>query len=74
MNRILQAKVEHSTRALLREFTYLPRGEVVREIEAVTQRLLTGARFDDYIPLLAHRFARDRLRDRPIQHAFVDAA
>lgn len=74
MKQITQLKLEHSTEALLREFSQLPGEEVVHEIETVTESLLVGARFDDYIPVLAHRFARDHLRDRPARHVFAAAA
>jgi len=31
------------------------------EVEAVTEALVQVARFDDYVPILAHRFAREHL-------------
>ena len=57
-------KLDHGTRSLLQEFVSLPDHEVVGEIEATAAVLLAAARFDDYIPLLVHRLARDRLRAR----------
>jgi hypothetical protein len=55
-------KLDSSTRLLLREFGSLPPDEIVREVEAAAARLLSSARFDEFIPVLAHRSARNRLR------------
>jgi hypothetical protein len=35
-----------------------------REVEVVSEALLTRARFPDHVPLLVHRFVRERLLDR----------
>ena len=59
-----QLKLVHSKQALEHEFTDASPAEISREIEAETRRLLSGARFEDYIPVLAHRFAREHLLDR----------
>jgi hypothetical protein len=55
-------KLDSGTRLLLREFGSLPPDEIVREVEAAAARLLSSARFDEFIPVLAHRSARNRLR------------
>ena len=68
------SKLVHSTRMLLEEFGSFPETEVVREVERVAQSLLKPARFDDYIPILAYRVARDHLRERIPDQALVDAA
>ena len=57
-----RSKLDYTKRILVREFNHLPHEEVVHEIETVTDSLLEAARFDHYIPILAHRFACDRLR------------
>ena len=71
---VTQAKLEHGARALVREFADLPREVVVYEVESVTRRLLEHARFDDYIPLLVYRFARERLCDHHAWPALPEAA
>ena len=58
------AGLDYVRRVLAREFQTLSHAEIVDETEAIAARLLATARFDDYIPLLVHRFARDRLRKR----------
>jgi hypothetical protein len=68
------SKLVQSTRMLLEEFGSFPETEVVLEIERVAQSLLKPARFDDYIPILAYRVARDHLRERIADQALVDAA
>jgi len=69
-----RSKLGQSTRMLLEEFGSFPATEVVREIEGIAQSLLKPARFDDYIPILAYRVARDHLRERIAEQALVDAA
>ena len=69
-----RSKLVNSTRMLLEEFGSFPETEVVREIERVAQSLLKPARFDDYIPILAYRVARDHLRERTAELVLVDAA
>ena len=72
-----RSKLDYTKRILVREFNHLPHEEVVHEIETVTDSLLEAARFDDYIPILAHRFARDRLRlheQRAVIQLTADAA
>lgn len=56
-----RSKLEYTSRLLSAEFAQLPREDVVRELEVVSDALFAGAHFDDYIPILAHRFARERL-------------
>jgi hypothetical protein len=59
-----QLKLAHSRHALEREFEDTAPGVVAHEVEAEARRLLAGARFDNYIPVLVHRFAREHLRGR----------
>ncbi len=56
-----KSKLDHTIRMLAAEFPHLHHEVVRREVETVTGALLASARFDDYIPILAHRSARDRL-------------
>jgi hypothetical protein len=48
---------------LVREFDTLPQNQVLAEVETLTNRLIEQARFDDYIPILVHRYAREHLRE-----------
>lgn len=59
-----RAKLDHGARLLAEEFDSLPRQVVAREVDAIAEELLLGARFDDYIPVLVQRIARDHLRER----------
>jgi len=69
-----QLRLDHNARSLMREFAHLTGEDVIGEFEQVTQALMAGARFDDYVPILAYRFARDRLRDKPAQQVMYIAA
>jgi hypothetical protein len=74
MKPVTRAKLIHPTNMLLSEFESLPKDVVVREIEQVTRLLLQPARFDDYIPILAYRVAREHLRERIADLALASAA
>jgi hypothetical protein len=67
-------KLEHNIGLLIREFEGVTPEEVIEEVEFVAGALLADAHFDDYVPLLAHRFARERLRQsrerKPSRRAF----
>jgi len=54
-------RLDDAKRLLAREFDWLPGSVVAEEVDAVACALAERARFDDYIPILAHRFARERL-------------
>jgi len=69
-----RTRLEYMTRSLAYEFDSVPRPEVVREVDAIAGRLLDGARFDDYVPVLAHRYARVRLRKRVAVDSLAGAA
>jgi hypothetical protein len=62
---VLSATARHRLASLHveleREFPAVPPDQVRALLEAVVSRLVDVARFDDYIPLLAHRQARERL-------------
>jgi hypothetical protein len=59
-----QLKLAHSKHALEAEFEDAAPAEIAHEIEDEARRLLAGARFEDYIPVLVHRFAREHLLER----------
>jgi hypothetical protein len=44
------------------EFPNVPFAAIVHDVDVGTHELLASARFDNYIPLLAHRAVRERLR------------
>jgi len=46
---------------LRREFPYVPEERIDGVFQAVATHLLERARFDDFVPLLVHRGARERL-------------
>ena len=49
-------------RTLHGEFPAVPLEFIEHDLEERVRALLRGAHFDDYIPLLAHRTVRERLR------------
>jgi hypothetical protein len=57
-------KVEHGKVRLAVEFWTTPPEEIAHQIDEATEHLLEEARFDDYVPVLAHRVVRDDLLDR----------
>jgi hypothetical protein len=67
-------KIEHAARALAAEFEAVPCAVIAAEVEATAIRLLEHARFDDYIPILAHRYVRERLRSDGLDPGFAEAA
>jgi len=69
-----RSKIEHATKTLALEFEDTPRAAIAAAVEAVARRLLEHARFDDYVPVLAHRYVREALRDRRPGAAIVEAA
>ena len=57
-------KLEHLADDLKREFPAVPLDQIDDLVDAVALDLLHAARFDDYVPLLAHRHAREQLREQ----------
>jgi hypothetical protein len=57
-----KTKLEHGKTRLAAEFDAVPRGLISTAVDATAGQLLQEARFDDYIPLLAQRYVRARLR------------
>jgi hypothetical protein len=74
MRAITRSKIEHATKTLALEFKGAPQSIIAAEVEATATRLLEHARFDDYIPVLVHRYVRERLRNREPVSAIVEAA
>lgn len=56
------------------EFTDVPAAEVEKTLFSVAEELLSHARFEDYVPLLAHRRARERLRSQPLAPRAISAS
>ena len=59
---ITQAHVDRATDDLCHEFEGVFSRETVARFISESIVALGGARFADFVPLLAHRFARERLR------------
>ena len=74
MRPVTQKKIEYGARILMKEFETLPGDQVEAEVRSVAAALLDHARFDDYVPILAHRFAREHLRERMTQVPLAQAA
>lgn len=55
-------RVEHLPLELKREFRHIPLDRIEREVQAEVERLLAGAHFPDYVPLLARRMVREHLK------------
>jgi hypothetical protein len=45
---------------LKREFPHVPLQQIDDLVDALALTLVLAARFDDFVPLLAHRHARER--------------
>jgi len=69
-----KAKLEFSAKILAREFEAVPHGVIATEIEATAARLLENARFDEYVPVLTHRYVRERLQGPVVASTFAEAA
>lgn len=54
-------KLDHLPGELKREFPHVPLEKIDDLVDALALRLLVAARFDDFVPLLTHRHARERL-------------
>jgi hypothetical protein len=55
-------KVEQLHHHLHREFPNAPVEAIEHEVDERLHALIAGAHFDDYVPLLVHRYVRERLR------------
>jgi phage terminase Nu1 subunit (DNA packaging protein) len=54
-------KLDHIPGELKREFPQVPVERIDDIVDTLAVRLLVAARFDDFVPLLTHRHARERL-------------
>jgi phage terminase Nu1 subunit (DNA packaging protein) len=54
-------KLDHIPAELQREFPQIPLERIDELVDSLSVRLLLAAHFDDFVPLLAHRRARERL-------------
>ena len=54
-------KLAHLPVELKREFPLVPPEKIDSLVDVLALRLLLTARFDDFVPLLTHRHARERL-------------
>jgi len=61
-------KLDHIPAELQREFPQIPRERIDALVEALSVRLLLAAHFEDFVPLLAHRRARERLLEESHAH------
>lgn len=57
-------KLEHVPDRLEEEFPEEPADRIEREVDVVSDELLRRASFPDFVPVLVHRFVRERLLDR----------
>ena len=61
-NASTQLRLNRVTVDLRREFPHLPDDHVEQVFRSVADDLLERAHFDDFVPLLVHRRAAERLR------------
>ena len=54
-------KLEHLALELKREFPLVQLEKIDSLVDSLALELLLAARFDDFVPLLTHRHARERL-------------
>jgi hypothetical protein len=55
-------RLEHVPQELHAEFPHVPLTTIEHDLNDRARDLSASARFNDYIPVLAHRAVRDRLR------------
>ena len=64
-------ELDHIPTELQREFPHVPVERIDELVDALSVRLLVAARFEDYVPLLAHRRAREHLLEELQGHGSV---
>jgi hypothetical protein len=69
-----RTKLEHSAKMLAAEFDGVPQAVIAHQVDAAAALLLKTASFDDYIPVLTHRYVRQRLRNGASTPALAEAA
>jgi hypothetical protein len=57
-------KLDHVPALLEDEFPGLPHAAAVEAVEAVSSDILARATIEDFVPVLVHRFARERILGR----------
>jgi hypothetical protein len=57
-------KLDHLPALLEDEFPGLPHAAVVQTVESISGALLARATIEDFVPVLVHRFARERILER----------
>jgi hypothetical protein len=57
-------KLDHVPELLEDEFPGLPHDAAVETVETISSDLLALATIEDFVPVLVHRFARERILDR----------
>ena len=63
-----QKKLDHIPDELQREFPQIPQERIDDLVDTLSARLLLAAHFDDFVPLLTHRRARERLLEEAHAH------
>jgi hypothetical protein len=57
-------KLDHVPELLQEEFPGLPHAAAVETVETISTDILARATIEDFVPVLVHRFARERILDR----------
>jgi hypothetical protein len=69
-----KTKLEHISKMLATEFQAVPDGVIASDVDMTAARLLETASFDDYVPILTHRYVRARLRSAASAQELAKAA
>jgi hypothetical protein len=64
MQTATRRKLDHLPELLEDEFPGLPHETAVETVETISRDVLERATIEDFVPVLVHRFARERLIDR----------
>jgi hypothetical protein len=59
-------KLDHLPALLEEEFPGLPHETAVETVEAISRDVLQRATIEDFVPVLVHRFARERVIGRRV--------
>lgn len=65
LDEMFEKRLEQAEVDLAREFSAVDRDLLHREFESITSELLRNATVTDFVPVLARRHARERLRSMP---------
>jgi hypothetical protein len=69
-----EVKLERSKQALVAEFRSVAPDEIARRVDEIAHALLESARFDDFVPVLVHRYTREALHERTRSEMLAEAA